>query len=184
MRTSIRAASMVVAGVLLLTAAAVAQESSADDPVVPELTGLAWHQSVDQTGTEIEATAAADEVDAWRSMLDDAAGSFSDFDYAFYDAYDPATLPRLGSLATVRVAGAETDALRAAVIADIVAQAVALDAEPPTPEPTTLAGRDVAVMSLPEQMGFETAIVYANGDTAWVLLMPLEDAAQAIEQLP
>ena len=184
MRTSIRALGMAVAAGVLLATAVTAQDGAADEPIVPELAGLAWYQSADLSGAEIEATLPADEVDAWSAMLEDAAGSFADLDYAFYDAFDPAALPRLGSLATVRVAGAETEALHAAVVADIIAQAVALDAEVPTPETTSIAGKDVTVMNLPEQMGFDDAIVYVSGDTAWVLLMSLEDAASALEQLP
>ena len=58
--------------------------------------------------------------------------AFGDLDYAFHDAFDPTALARLGSLATVHVAGSETEPLRTAVIADVVAQAVSVGAGQPT----------------------------------------------------
>ena len=47
-----------------------------------------------------------------------------------------------------------------------------------------MGGKDVVVLELPDEMGREDAIVYASADTAYVLLLAEELAAQTLEQLP
>jgi hypothetical protein len=152
--------------------------------LLPELDGLAWYRSVDLTGEEIRSTLPEDEVAAWGTTLDHAGATFDQLEYAYHSAFDPATLPEVAALATVRIAGVDEDVLRAAVVQDIVAQVVATGSEAPEPHETTIAGKDVTVIGLPAALGSEAAIVYAHGDIGYVLLMSADLATAALEQLP
>ncbi len=161
-----------------------ADEGTADPVAAPALEGLAWYQAVDVTGSEIETTRDADEVAQWVKLVDGAGATLSDLEYSYSQAFDPATLPNLGQMATVRVAGAETDALRGAVVQDIVDQVVGWGSDAPVPEATVIGDKDVVTVSLPDEIGLADAIVYASGDTAWVLMLDGDLAAQALAQLP
>ncbi len=174
---------------LSLVATAAAQSSNADegtsDPAAaPELEGLAWYRSVDVTGSEIETTRETDEVADWVKLAAGAGAALADLEYTYYQAFDPAALPNLGEMATVRVAGAETDALRGAVVQDIVDQVVGWGSDAPVPEETVIGDKNVVVVSLPDEIGLTDAIVYASGDSAWVLLLDGDRAGQALAQLP
>ncbi len=169
---------------LLLSLSVMAQSEAVDEPILPELDGLAWYRSVDLSGPEIQSTLSEDEVAAWATTLDAADASFDQLEYTFQTAFDPSTLPGIGGLATVRVTGADTDLLREAVVGDVVAQIVDTGGEAPEPVETTIGDKEVTVISLPDTFGFETATVYANEDVAWVMLLPLDLVTVALEQLP
>lgn len=173
---------------LLLPAAAAAQpetdEASPPPVVVPPLEGLAWYRAVDTTGSEIEQNRDQAEVDAWALLAERADAPLDALEYSVLEAFDPAALPDLGSIVTLRVAGAETGALRDAVVQDIIDQAVAVGTDPPEPADETVAGKDVVVLGLSDALASEDAIVYASGDEAWVLLLPRDRAEQVLEQLP
>jgi len=126
----------------------------------------------------------ADEVADWTTLLDGVGATFDDLEYTYQEAFDPATLPSLGGVATVQVTGADTDALRAAVVADIVASILGAGLDEPAVEETTLGGKDVVRVEMPEGAGHEDAIVYASGDVAWALVIAPELAEAALEQLP
>jgi len=178
--------SIAIALMLALPLGAAAQDETADERTVelPELEGLAWYRSTDLSGAEIPDRLSEDEVAAWGVLADGAGASLDDLSYTFDLAFDPAALPRIGAIATVRVDGTDPTALQAAVVQDIVDQAVSLGAEPPEPQPATLGNKDVTVVVLPETMGFETATVYTAGDVAYVMLLPAALVAEALERLP
>jgi hypothetical protein len=188
MRTLGRRWSLLISMALLLTLplATTAQDATADEDavVLPELEGLAWYRSTDVSGAQMPDRLSEDEVTAWSVLADGAGGSLDDLSYTFDLAFDPAALPRIGAMATVRVDGADPAALQAAVVQDIVDQAVSLGAEPPDPKPTMLGDKAVTVVKLPEVMGFETATVYTIGDVAYVMLLPAALVAEALERLP
>jgi hypothetical protein len=177
--------SISMALMLALPLVAAAQDEATDEQTVelPELQGLAWYRSTDLSGAEMPDRLSEDEVAAWGVLADGAGATLDDLSYTFDMAFDPAALPRIGAMATVRVDGADPAALHAAVVQDIVDQAVSLGAEPPDPQPTTLGDRDVTVLVLPEAMGFETATVYSDEDVAYVMLLPAALVAEALEQL-
>ncbi len=160
------------------------EEATAAPANAPELDGLAWYQSIDVTGPQIEATRDQAEVAEWAKLVEGAGATLDELEYDYYEAFDPTALPDIGEMATVRVAGAETEALRAAVVADIINQVVGLGGEAPLPQEGIIGGKDVITLSLPESMGLVDAIVYASGDVAWVLLLTEDLAMQALEQLP
>jgi hypothetical protein len=176
----------VIALTVPLTAAAQDDSDGIDPPRIelPDLEGLAWYRSTDLAGSEMPASLGEDEVAAWQALSDGAGASLDDLAYTFDLAFDPATLPRIGAMATVQVAGADTDALHAAVVQDIIDQAVALGAEPPEAQATTLGDKAVTVLVLPDVMGYETATVYTNEDAAYVMLMPAGLVAEALDALP
>jgi hypothetical protein len=178
---------------LLLPLSAVAQsegaEKSAETPVserapLPELEGLAWYRSIDLSGPQIQSTLGENEVTEWGTLVDGAGVGFADLEYTYQAAFDPSALPDMGGLATVRLAGADTDVLLEVVVADIVAQVVSLGNDAPEPLETTIGDKDVTVVSLPAEAGFEDAIVYVQGDVAYVFLMAEDLAALALQQLP
>lgn len=174
---------------LVLPLGAVAQSGSDEAtpaPVlVPELEGLAWHRAVDTTGPQIEASREPAEVDAWARLAERADATLEELEYDVLEAFDPAALPDLGSIATVRVAGAETGALRDAVVQDIVDQVVDSGNAAPQPVEDTIVGRDITVVPLSGALGYyEEAVIYAVGDVAYVLLLPRPLMEQALEQLP
>jgi hypothetical protein len=174
---------------LLVPLGAVAQSEPVDDatpiPVsVPELEGLAWYRSVDVSGPQIEETRDAEEVADWSRLVEGAGATFDDLQYSYYKAFDPSVLPRIGELAVVRIAGAETEALRAAVVQDIVDQMVSLGNDVPLSRESVIDGKATVIVDLPAELGLEDAIVYASGDVAYVLLLDEELAAQALAQLP
>jgi hypothetical protein len=180
---------LAVALCLPMTAGASAQSDPAEEPTtapitLPELEGLAWHRSIDVSGPQIASDADEIEVGQWTTLVESAGASLEELEYTYQAAFDPSALPDLGGLATVRVAGADTDALRAAVVDDIVNQVVSLGDEPPEPQEATIGGKDVVVVELPEAAGFADAIVYASADVVYVLLLAEELAAQALQQLP
>ncbi len=161
-----------------------ADEGTSDPAAAPELEGLAWYRSVDVSGADIESARDADEVAQWVKLVDGAGAALADLEYSYYQAFDPATLPNLGEMATVRVAGAETDALRGAVVRDIVSQVVGWGGDAPVPEEAMIGGKNVVVVNLPDEFGLADAIVYASGESAWVLMLDGELAGRALEQLP
>lgn len=179
---------VVIALTLVVPLGATAQDDAdrAEEPaiVLPELEGLAWYRSTDLAGSEMQDALSEDEVAAWDVLAGGAGATLDDLSYTFDLAFDPAVLPRIGAIATVRVAGADTGELDAAVVQDIIDQAVALGAAAPEPQRTTLDGKDVTVLVLPEAMGFETATVYTNDAASYVMLLPAGLAADALQQLP
>ena len=170
---------------LVMATGAFAQgETDETAVVVPELEGLAWYRSDDLTGPEMEASLPQDEVADWATLLEGASATFEDLDYTYQSAFDPAALPDLGGMATVRVAGADTDALRTAVAGDIVLQVEKAGFTAPPVEPGTVGGKDVVIVRMPAEVGLEDAVIYASGDVAWAIVMAPELAAAALEQLP
>jgi hypothetical protein len=171
---------------LPLGAAAQEEDEDGDAPpaVLPALEGLAWYRSLDLSGSEMPDSLEETEVAAWSVLAEGAGATLDDLSYTLDLAFDPAALPRLGALATVRVEGSDPAERHAAVVQDIVDQAVALGADPPESQPTTLGDKDVTVLVLPEATGFETATVYTNADASYVLLLPSGLVSDALDQLP
>lgn len=169
-----------------LPLAVAAQDEPADDTAgaPPVIEGLAWYTSIDVAGAEVETAFTEDEVAQWTAMLDVAGATVDDLEYSYRRIVDPATLPQLGGLATVRIAGATEDEVLAAVLADTSAQAVALGAEPTTSEPLTLGGKDVVRIDLPEELGPDDAFVYVRGDTAWIFIMQESLAELGLQEMP
>ena len=120
----------------------------------------------------------------WGTLVGDSGATFDDLEYSYHSAFDPSQLPELGGVAMVRIAGTDEDVLREAVVADVVAQVVRSGAEAPEPRETTNGEKDVVVLSLPPEIPFETATIYAHGDVAWVFLLSEEHVGPALEQLP
>lgn len=181
---------LAIASSLLLVAVTAAQgdpERTSPEPsavLVPELEGLVWYRTTDLGGSEIEATRDADEVAEWTKLAEGVDASLAELEYTYQVAFDPADLPDQPAIATVRVPDAETSALHAAVVQDIVNQVVNLGEEAPKPVADTIAGKQVTVVGLPEQLGLDDAIVFATGDMAYVFLMARDLAEQALGQLP
>ena len=179
---------------LLLPLSAVAQSERAEETTaapaagdsasLPELEGLAWYRSIDLSGPEMQSTLGDDEVSEWGAMLDGADATFDQLEYTYQAAFDPSTLPDLGGLATVRIAGADTEVLRDVVIEDIVSQVVGRGSDAPESEETTIGEKEVTIVRLPPEVGLEDAIVYAHDDVAYVFLMAEDLAALALAQLP
>ena len=176
-----------LASCLVLPTAVVAQSEPNEDGAavpIPSLDGLAWYRSIDQSGSEIEATGDESELAEWAVLLDDVGATFDDLEYTYQSAFDPVTLPDVGGMATVRVAGADTDALRDAVVADVITQVLKLGEEAPEPEEATIGEKPVIIVGLPAAFGHDAAIVYAHDDVAYVFLMDEDLAALALQQLP
>ena len=161
----LRATVFLVAALVLalpLGAQAQTEEPSAEPSAnVPQIEGLGWYTSIDVAGATLD-----------------------DLEYSYRQVVDPATLPQLGGLATVRIAGADEEAVLAAVLADISAQAVSLGAEPTSSEPTIVSGKDVTRVDLPSAMGPDDAYVYVRGDTAWVFVMQQALAELGLQEMP
>ena len=171
--------------ILPLTVAAQSDEP-ADDwaGAPPAIEGLGWYTTIDAAGAEIETSFSEAEVEQWVAMLEVAGASVEDLEYTYQKVVDPSTLPQLGGLATLRIAGATEEGVLAAVLADISAQAVSLGAEPPTSEPVNVGGKDVTRVDLPEALGPDDAYVYVVGDTAWVFIMQESLAELGLLELP
>jgi hypothetical protein len=169
---------------LLLPLAAIAQPDASPDKETPEIEGLGWYTSIDVAGADIESTYSAEEVEQWAVMLDAAGASFDDLEYTYQQVVDPATLPQLGGLATVRIDGAGEEAVLAAVLVDISAQAVSLGAEPTVSEPAIVGGKDVTKVDLPDELGPDDAYVYVLGDRAWVFVMQEALAELGLQGMP
>jgi hypothetical protein len=177
-----------VAAVLALSLplSVAAQDETVGDSsdAAPPIEGLGWYTTIDVAGAEVETAFNEEEVAQWTAMLDVAGATVDDLEYSYQKIVDPATLPQLGGLATVRIAGATEDEVLAAVLADISAQAVALGAEPTTSEPVTLGGKDVVRIDLPEELGPDDAYVYVRGDTAWLFIMQESLAELGLQGMP
>lgn len=179
------AATLFLIAPLGATAQSEPEEGATPVPVaLPELEDLAWYRSVDVGGTEIEETRDAGEVAEWAKLVEGAGATFEELEYSYYKAFDPTVLPQIGEMAVVRVAGAETDALRAAVVQDIVDQMVDLGSDAPVPREADFDDKTTVIVPIPDELGLEDAVVYASGDTAYVLLLDEELATQALAQLP
>jgi hypothetical protein len=166
---------------------AVAAQDAADDEssgAPPLIEGLGWYTAIDVSGTEIESAFTEEEVEQWVAMLDVAGATVDDLEYTYQRIIDPETLPQLGGLATVRIAGATEDEVLAAVLADVSAQAVALGAEPTTSEPVTLGNKDVVRIDLPPELGPDDAFVYVRDDMAWVFIMQESLAELGLQEMP
>lgn len=166
---------------------AVASQDAADDEPTgasPLIEGLGWYTTIDVTGAEIGSAFTEEEAEQWVAMLDVAGATLDDLEYTYQRIIDPETLPQLGGLATVRIAGATEDEVLAAVLADVSAQAVALGAEPTTSEPVTLGGKDVVRIDLPPELGPDDAFVYVLGDTAWLFIMQESLAELGLQGMP
>jgi len=175
----------ILALALPLGALGQSEEPSAEpDASVPQIEGLGWYTSIDVAGASVESAFSPEEVQQWTAMLDVAGATLDDLEYSYRQVIDPATLPQLGGLATVRIAGADEAAVLAAVLADISAQAVSLGAEPTSSEPTTVGGKDVTRVDLPPEMGPDDAYVYVSGDTAWVFVMQQALAELGLQGMP
>jgi len=181
-----RSVALAAALAVSLPLAVAAQDASTDDSSdqAPPIEGLGWYTSIDVAGTEIESAFTQDEVEQWTATLDVAGATVEDLEYTYQRIIDPETLPQLGGLATVRIAGAPEDAVLAAVLADVSAQAVALGAEPTTSEPVTMGDKDVVRIDLPEELGPDDAFVYVRGDTAWLFIMQESLAELGLQELP
>ncbi len=151
---------------------------------LPELEGLAWYRSIDLSGPEMQSALSEDEVAEWGVMLDGADATFDQLEYTYQAAFDPSTLPDLGGLATVRIAGADTEVLREVVVEDIVSQVIGRGNDAPEVLDATIGGKDVTIVRLPPEVGLEDAIVYASGDAAYIFLMAEDLAALGLAQLP
>jgi len=169
---------------LTLSVGASAQsEATGEDVVIPKLEGLAWYRSLDLSGPEIESTREPEEVAQWSAMLENAGASFDQLEYTYDAAFDPATLPQIGGLATFRIEGVDTDVVREAVVTDIVSQFTGAEGGAPQTSDEVVGGKDVVVIDLPEGTGMENAYVYTAGDTAYVFLMVEDLAALGLAQL-
>lgn len=180
-------AALAVALAVALPLAAAGQSGDASDDgaeSVPAIEGLGWYNAIDVAGTDIDSVFDEDEVAQWVAMLEVAGATIDELEYSFQRIVDPATLPQLGGLATVRIEGASEEAVLAAVLADTSAQAVALGAEPTTSQPVTLGGKDVTRIELPAELGPDDAYVYVRGDTAWVFIMQESLAELALQGMP
>lgn len=178
------AVAAVLTVILPLAVAAQSDEAAGDAAAPPVIEGLGWYTAIDASGAEVESVFNEDEVAQWLAMLDVADASIEDLEYSYHRVVDPSTLPQLGGVATVRIDGASEDAVLAAVLADISAQAVALGAEPTTADPLTLGGKDVVMVELPPELGPDDAYVYVLGDTAWVFIMQESLAELGLEAMP
>lgn len=179
------ALAVALAFVLPLGASAQSDETvDGDTEATPQIEGLGWYTSVDVDGSEIGSAFSDVEIEQWAAMLDVADASIEDLGYTYQRVVDPASLPQLGGLATVRIDGASEDAVLAAVLADTSAQAVAIGAEPTTSEPITLGGKDVTRVDLPDELGPDDAYVYVRGDTAWVFIMQESLAELGLQEMP
>ena len=181
--------SAAVAAALLLTlpfVVAAQSDESIDEAngTPPVIEGLGWYTSIDVAGTELASAFTEDEVAQWTAMLDVAGATVEDLEYTYQRIIDPETLPQLGGLATVRITGASEEAVLAAVLADVSAQAVALGAEPTTSEPVTLGDKDVVRIDLPAELGPDDAFVYVQDDTAWLFIMQESLAELGLQELP
>ncbi|MEX1296734.1 MAG: hypothetical protein AB1Z67_11230 [Candidatus Limnocylindrales bacterium] len=181
-----RSVALMAALAVSLPLAVAAQDASTDRPAdePPLIEGLGWYTSIDVAGSEIESAFTDEEVEQWVAMLDVAGASVEDLEYTYQRIIDPATLPQLGGLATVRIADATEDEVLAAVLADVSAQAVTLGAEPTAPEPLTLGGKEVVKVDLPVELGPDDAFVYVRGDTAWLFIMQESLAELGLQELP
>ncbi len=150
----------------------------------PPIEGLGWFTTIDVAGAEIESVFSEAEVDQWTAMLDVAGAAVGDLEYTYQKIVDPATLPQLGGLATIRIDGATEEGVLAAVLADISAQAVAAGAEPTTSESVTLGGKDVTKVDLPEELGPDDAYVYVRGNSASIFIMQESLAELALQEMP
>jgi hypothetical protein len=160
-------------------------EAGADeDMLVPQLDGLAWYRSHELTGAQMQETLPEQEVADWATLLDDVGATFDDIEYTYQRAFDPATLPDVGGVAVVRIAGADTDTLRDAVVADISLQLERAGYAAPTTEAGELAGKQVVIVAMPEDIGLDDAVVYASGDTAWAIALEPDLVEAALDQLP
>lgn len=189
MSRTTRWSSLALALGLSLTLVGGAVTAQSDEPTneavpIPELEGLAWYRSDELSGPEMESTLPAEEVADWAILVDGAGASLEDLEYTYQSAYDPAALPNLGGIATVRVVGANTETLRAVVAEDIVNQVVKAGFEAPSIEPATISGKDVVIVAMPDEIGLEDAVIYASDDVAWALVLAPELASSALEQLP
>ena len=182
-RSAVVAATLIVA---LPLAASAQSQRPANEPtdVPPVIEGLGWYTDIDVAGPTLDDAFSDDEIEQWTAMLDVAGASIDDLEYSYQKVVDPATLPQLGGLATVRIAGATEDAVLAAVLADTAAQAVALGAEPPESQAVTLGGKDVTMLDLPDVLGPDDAYVYVQGDTAWVFIMQESLAELGLQGMP
>jgi len=171
---------------LLPLVAAGQSENTVDDEaaVVPQIEGLGWYRSIDLTGPEIQDVRDAEEVAQWAAMLESAGATFDQLEYTYDAAFDPSTLPQIGGLATFRIDGVDPTVVREAVVGDIVAQFTGLEDDAPATRETTIGDKDVTVISLPEAVGVEDAIVYVSGDIAYVFLMDEDFATLGLAQLP
>jgi len=160
------------------------QASPSPEAPLPVLDGVGWYESVALAGDEWSAELSPDELAAWDTLAETAGVPIEQVEYSYQQAFDPAQLPVIGGIASVRIAGAEADVLRDAVIADLTAQVTGLGEPEPDVSEAVMAGKDVLVVPLPEALSDHDAVVYASGDQAWVILLDADLVEQALDQLP
>lgn len=160
------------------------QASPSPEAALPVLDGVAWYESVALAGDEWSADLSADELAEWDTLAETAGVPIDQVEYSYQQAFDPAQLPVIGGIASVRIAGAETDVVRNAVIADLTAQVTGMGEPEPGVSEAVVADKDVLVVPIPEALSDHDAVVYASGDQAWVILLEPDLVEQALAQLP
>ena len=160
------------------------QASPSPEAALPVLDGVAWYEAVALAGDEWSAELSADELAQWDTLAETAGVSIDQVEYSYEQAFDPAELPVIGGIASVRIAGTETAAVRDAVIADLTAQVTGLGEPEPDVSEAVMAEKDVLVVPMPEALSEHDAVVYASGDQAWVILLEPDLVEQTLNQLP
>ena len=160
------------------------QASPSPEAPLPVLDGVAWYESLALAGDEWSAELSPDELAAWDTLAETAGVSIDQVEYSYQQAFDPAQLPVIGGIASVRIAGAETDVVRDAVIADLSAQVTGLGRPEPDVSEAVMGDKEVLVVPMPEALSDHDAVVYASGDEAWVILLEPDLVEQALGQLP
>ncbi len=184
MRTTVGSAVLIALALSLVSPIGSAAQVEDENDAPPALDGLGWYRYLELAGEDIPDTRGAEEVAAWEAMLENAGASFDQLEYTYDAAFDPTLLPAVGALATFRVEGADADELHAAVVQDLVDQIVGMGQDPPMLETTTISGKEVTRLALPDDFLSDTASIYTSGDVSYVLLMSQELVAEPLERLP
>lgn len=144
----------------------------------PESDGLQWTDISELLGSEIEATATERSLGEWGALLDATGATFEQATQLNARAVDSETDETIGIYSAIRIAGAQEDQLRDAMLGVL---REGPDSEEFLFEEAQIGGKDVTVVIRDTD---ERAIVYVNGDTAYLLDLPDERLAEVLGRLP
>ena len=144
----------------------------------PESEGLQWTDIAELLGSEIEATATERSLGEWGALLDATGATFEQTSQLNARAVDSETEETIGMYSAIRIAGAQEVQLQDAMLGVLRGGP---DSEEFLFEEAQIGGKDVTVVTRESD---ERAIVYVNGDTAYLLDLPDARLAEVLGLLP
>lgn len=160
-----------------VASAAPAVEATGFQPP-PEAEDVGWTDVSVLDGAEIEATSNEGTLAQWEALLAGTGSTYAEAGQLNAQAVDPQSGESIGMYSAIRVAGADEEMLREAMLGVF---REGLDPEEYTFEEAEVGGKAVTLIG---RAADERAAVYVHGDTAHLIDLPDDQLATILAALP